>query len=78
MVSMKGKADDDLAAKYRIEYIAQFTRVTTERLNALSKLVDSGAVHPVIDKVFPLNQAAEALEYLKTGRPRGKVVISIS
>ncbi len=77
LVSMKGKADDDLAAKYHVEYTAQFTRVTTERLNALAKLVDSGAVTPVIDKIFPLDYAAEALEYLKTGKHEGKVVIQI-
>jgi len=29
----------------------------------------------VIDKVFPFEQAREALEYLARGRSRGKVVV---
>jgi NADPH:quinone reductase-like Zn-dependent oxidoreductase len=77
LVSMAAQPDEALADKHKIEYTAQFTRVTPERLNAISALVDEGALRPQIDKVFPLGQAAEALEYLKTGHPKGKVVLQI-
>jgi NADPH:quinone reductase-like Zn-dependent oxidoreductase len=31
----------------------------------------------VIDKVFPFDQAKEALAYLERGRARGKIVVQI-
>ncbi len=34
-------------------------------------------MHPVIDRVFPFDQAIEALEYLESGAHFGKVVIAI-
>ena len=40
-------------------------------------LVDAGALEPVIDRVFPLSETAEAHRYLETGRARGKVVLVV-
>lgn len=77
LVSMAEKPNEELVQKYNIKYTAQFTRVTPERLNAITKLVDSGVIKPIVDKVFSFDQAAEALEYQKTGQPRGKVVIRV-
>jgi len=46
-------------------------------LRKLGELVDAGAIRPVIDRVFPLDEIAEAHRYLETGRARGKVVIAV-
>lgn len=46
-------------------------------LAALGELAASGKVRSVIDRTYPLAQASEALEYLETGRARGKVVIAM-
>lgn len=78
LVSMAAQPDEQLVKKHDITYIAQFTRVTPERLSAVAKLVDDGQLKVMIDKVFPLDQAAEALEYLKTRHTRGKVVLEIN
>jgi NADPH:quinone reductase-like Zn-dependent oxidoreductase len=78
LVAMIAQPDHELVDKYGIVYTAQFTRATTERLKALAELVDGGAIKPQIAKVFPFDQAAEALEYLRTGRPKGKVVIEVA
>lgn len=78
LVSMAAPPDESLAAKYGVNYTMQGTRVTRERLNAITGLVDSAIIKPVIDRIFPLAEAGAALEYLKTGRPRGKVVIRIT
>lgn len=77
LVSMSEKPDDALVNKYAVLYTAQFTRTTTERLTKVAELVDAGNLKVHIDKIFPLDQAAEALEYQKTGHPRGKIVIRI-
>lgn len=45
------------------------------RLRALGQLADEGALTPLVDRSFPLTQAADAHRYLETGRARGKVVL---
>jgi NADPH:quinone reductase-like Zn-dependent oxidoreductase len=44
----------------------------------LKELLEAGKVVPVIDRRFPLCEAAKALQYLADGHHRGKVVISVS
>jgi NADPH:quinone reductase-like Zn-dependent oxidoreductase len=39
--------------------------------------IAAGKVKPVIDKVFPLAQAAEAHAYLESGAHVGKVVLAV-
>jgi NADPH:quinone reductase-like Zn-dependent oxidoreductase len=46
-------------------------------LIALSQLIESGKVKPVIDRRYPLAQVAEAVSYLEAGHARGKVVITL-
>jgi len=41
------------------------------------ELVARGAAQPIVDRVFPLEQAARAHEYLEEGRQFGKVVLEI-
>lgn len=76
IISMTDQPIEDLARKYNIKAIAQQTRTTTERLAKLAQLVERGAIKVSIDKVFPLEQAAEALAYIQ-GAHHGKVVIKV-
>ena len=46
-------------------------------LTVLKELVEAGKVVPVIDRRYPLREAAEALRYLGEGHARGKVVITV-
>ncbi len=41
----------------------------------IKELFESGKVRSIIDRQYPLSEAAEALRYLGTGHARGKVVI---
>jgi len=43
----------------------------------LKELIEAGKVVPVIDKRYPLTEAAEALRYLGAGHARGKVIITV-
>jgi NADPH:quinone reductase-like Zn-dependent oxidoreductase len=43
----------------------------------IKELLESGKVVPVIDKIFPLNKTAEALQYYLDGKFIGKIVISM-
>ncbi len=77
IVSMLEQPDEDLMAQYNARAISQFSVVTTERLSKIAELVEAGNLKVQIDKVFPLDQAAEALNYLEKKSPRGKVVIKV-
>lgn len=46
-------------------------------LLALADLLESGQVTPVIDRTYPLDDAAEALRYVGAGHTCGKVVITV-
>ncbi len=43
----------------------------------LKELLEAGKVVPVIDRCYPLNEAAEAFRYLGAGHARGKVVVTV-
>jgi NADPH:quinone reductase-like Zn-dependent oxidoreductase len=46
-------------------------------LVTLKELIEAGKVRSVIDRRYPLSEAAEALRYYGEGRSQGKVVITI-
>jgi len=43
----------------------------------IKELLEAGKVVPIIDRCYPLSEAAEALRYLGEGHARGKVVITV-
>lgn len=49
---------------------------STADLDALCELFESGAITPVVDRVYPLAETPEAVAYTEQGHARGKVVIS--
>ena len=49
-----------------------------EDLLFLKELLETGKVVPVIDRCYPLDETAEAIRYLETGRARGKVIITVA
>lgn len=51
--------------------------VNRERLAAVVSLIESGAVRPMIDRTYPLAEAAAAVDHMTEGRACGKVVITI-
>jgi NADPH:quinone reductase-like Zn-dependent oxidoreductase len=46
-------------------------------LLAVTELVLSGEIRPVIDRVFPFEETAEAMRYVSNGQAKGKVVIGL-
>jgi NADPH:quinone reductase-like Zn-dependent oxidoreductase len=52
-------------------------RENAEDLAALADLVRDGALTPALDRTFPLVDAAGAIEHVRAGRARGKVVVTV-
>lgn len=66
-----------LAKQGGVDYAFLFARPDGEQLARIGQLLETQRIHPVIDKVFPFEQAKEALQYLAQGRSRGKVVVQM-
>lgn len=65
------------AKKIGSKYSFLFVRPDGGQLAQIGELLRSGAIRPVIDRVFPFDKAKEALAYLATGRAKGKVVVEM-
>ena len=50
---------------------------TPDDMNALKQLMIAGELKPVIDRIYPLENTAEAHRYVDTGRKKGNVVIVV-
>ena len=53
-------------------------KVTPEDLTAILNLITSGKITPMIDKVYRLNEAADAIAHVETGHAPAKVIISMN
>ena len=66
-----------LAKQRDLSYSFLFVRPDGAQLAEIATLLESGRIRPVIDRVFPFDQAHEALVHLGKGRARGKVVVQV-
>ena len=65
------------AKRLGITYTFLFMHADGAQLQSLTSLIESGAIKPVVDRVYPFAETAEALAYVATGRAKGKVVINV-
>ena len=65
------------AKKRGVAYSFLFVHPDGGQLAEIGALLDAGRIRSVIDKVFPFEQAKEALAYLEQGRAKGKVVVQM-
>lgn len=52
-------------------------RRSGDDLTELTRRIDAGEVTPVVDEVFPLDRAADAIRRLESGAVRGKLVLAV-
>ena len=67
-----------LASKFVSQRLTMLTsKERGENFEALRELIEAGKVTPVIDRIYPLNEAPEAIRYLQEGHARGKIVLTV-
>jgi NADPH:quinone reductase-like Zn-dependent oxidoreductase len=65
-------------AKHKnVDYSFLFMKADGEQLSEITKLIESGVIKPIVDKIFPFEKTNDALSYVESGRAKGKVVIKI-
>jgi NADPH:quinone reductase-like Zn-dependent oxidoreductase len=69
-VRKKAKRED-------IDYSFLFMKANGNQLEKITQLIEAGIIKPVVDKVYPFDHAQQALEYVESGRAKGKVVLKI-
>lgn len=60
-----------------ISYSFLFMTANGGQLEKITALIEAGNIRPVVDRVFPFEKTNEALDYVQTGRAKGKVVVAV-
>ncbi len=55
-----------------------FAQIKPDGLNAICDLIAAGKLTPIIDRRYPLADAARAMDYVEEGHAAAKVIITIS
>ena len=66
-----------LEKQYNVKYTFLFMKPSGEQLKIITELIESGKIKPVIDRIYPFEEAQKALNYSETGRAKGKVILKI-
>ena len=77
LVSIVQPPPAQLAAKYGVRAEMLGSEASSEQLEEIARLVDSGHVKPVVENVFALAEARRAHELIATGHTRGKIVLKV-
>jgi NADPH:quinone reductase-like Zn-dependent oxidoreductase len=76
MAGMLGQA---IAAKFSKQKLTGvFAKVNTADLNVLAGMLESGAIKPVVERSFTLEETAEAIRHVESCHARGKVIIAVT
>ncbi len=74
LISLKARR---AAERLGVRYSFLLMRADGRQLAEITKLIEAGAMRPVLDRTFPFRDLNKALSLLDTGRAKGKVVVEI-
>ena len=63
-------------SRYRQGYVAQSPTAIATAWRDIIPLIVGGSVKPIVERIYPLGEAGEALRHLIEDRPFGKVVLA--
>jgi alcohol dehydrogenase len=65
------------ARRRNVTFSFLFMKASGRQLREITRLIESGVIRPVVDRVFPFESTNEAIAYVEKGRARGKVVVRV-
>jgi NADPH:quinone reductase-like Zn-dependent oxidoreductase len=77
LVSTVGIQDPEALKSRGIRGVSFMAQSTPADLEQIARLIDTGIVIPVVSKIFPLKDAAEAQRMSEQGHVRGKIVLQV-
>ena len=77
IVSIKGEAPKGLADESGVHFTAFYMTPSGTMLTTLAGLIESGALRPIVDSVFPLSEVQQAFDRSDAGHARGKIIIQV-
>lgn len=60
-----------------VDFSFLFMSANGSQLREITRLFETGALRPVVDRVFPFESTNEAMAYVESGRAKGKVVVRL-
>ncbi|MFD9625679.1 NADP-dependent oxidoreductase [Peribacillus muralis] len=67
-----------LEKKHNVQYTFLFMKPSGEQLRIIANFIETGKIKPIIDRVFPFENAQKAMEYAESGRAKGKIILKIN
>jgi NADPH:quinone reductase-like Zn-dependent oxidoreductase len=61
----------------RIPGVRSFKDPEGDPLAVVTGMIEAGAITPVVDRTYPLNEILDAIHHMETGHARGKIVITV-
>lgn len=78
LLSVAGMPSPELAKEYQVEARFISSNLSAKNLENGLALVSEGKIKPFVTKIFALEDAAQAQDYLSAGGVNGKVVLAVS
>ncbi|WP_242241898.1 NADP-dependent oxidoreductase [Bacillus cereus group sp. BfR-BA-01309] len=66
-----------LEKKHNAQYSFLFMKPSGDQLRTIANYIEAGEIKPIIDRVFPFEDAQKAMEYSEAGRAKGKIIVKI-
>ncbi|HDR7659710.1 MULTISPECIES: NADP-dependent oxidoreductase [Bacillus] len=66
-----------LEKNHNAQYSFLFMKPSGDQLRTIANYIEAGEIKPVIDRVFPFEDAQKAMEYSEAGRAKGKIIVKI-
>ncbi|PGH77397.1 NADPH:quinone reductase [Bacillus thuringiensis] len=77
LFSLASKKLTALEKKHNAQYSFLFMKPSGDQLRTIANYIEAGQIKPVIDRVFPFEDAQKAMEYSGSGRAKGKIIVKI-
>ncbi|WP_142398392.1 NADP-dependent oxidoreductase [Bacillus toyonensis] len=77
LFSLASKKLTTLEKKHNAQYSFLFMKPSGDQLRTIANYIKAGQIKPVIDRVFPFEDAQKAMEYSESGRAKGKIIVKM-